>query len=89
MAETKKLQQKNTKRTLSWLMIICRPLLMTGTKKQQRRFRRCCFDYSGSQTRTDDNLINSQVLYQLSYAGIMHGNALSSQGAIPQLLSAR
>ncbi len=25
---------------------------------------------SGSQTRTDDNLINSQVLYQLSYAGI-------------------
>ena len=70
MAETKKLQQKNTKRTLSWLMIICRPLLMTGTKKQQRRFRRCCFDYSGSQTRTDDNLINSQVLYQLSYAGM-------------------
>ena len=27
---------------------------------------------SGSQTRTDDNLINSQVLYQLSYAGITH-----------------
>ena len=26
---------------------------------------------SGSQTRTDDNLINSQVLYQLSYAGII------------------
>ena len=47
------------------------------------------FTYSGCQTRTDDNLINSQVLYQLSYAGIMHGNALSSQGAIPQLLSAR
>ena len=43
---------------------------------------------SGSQTRTDDNLINSQVLYQLSYAGIMRGNVLSSQGAIPQLLSA-
>ena len=43
---------------------------------------------SGCQTRTDDNLINSQVLYQLSYAGIMRGNVLSSQGAIPQLLSA-
>ena len=28
------------------------------------------FTNSGSQTRTDDNLINSQVLYQLSYAGI-------------------
>ena len=28
------------------------------------------FYYSGSQTRTDDNLINSQVLYQLSYAGM-------------------
>ena len=27
---------------------------------------------SGCQTRTDDNLINSQVLYQLSYAGITH-----------------
>ena len=26
---------------------------------------------SGCQARTDDNLINSQVLYQLSYAGIM------------------
>ena len=89
MAEIKKLYQKIIKRTLSWLMIICRQLLIVDTKKQQCRFRHCCFDYSGSQTRTDDNLINSQVLYQLSYAGIMHGNALSSQGAIPQLLSAR
>ena len=44
---------------------------------------------SGSQTRTDDNLINSQVLYRLSYAGIIkRGSALSSQGAIPQLLLA-
>ena len=40
-------------------------------------------------TRTSDTLINSQVLYQLSYAGIIkHGNVLPSQGAIPQLLSA-
>ena len=40
-------------------------------------------------TRTSDTLINSQVLYQLSYAGIRkHGNVLPSQGAIPQLLSA-
>ena len=70
MAKTKKLYQKIIKRTLSWLMIICRQLLIVDTKKQQRRFRRCCFDYSGSQTRTDDNLINSQVLYQLSYAGL-------------------
>ena len=44
---------------------------------------------SGSQTRTGDNLINSQVLYRLSYAGITRGDALSSQGAIPQLLLAR
>ena len=27
---------------------------------------------SGSWTRTSDNLINSQVLYQLSYAGTSH-----------------
>ena len=36
---------------------------------------------SGCQTRTDDNLINSQVLYQLSYAGITHGDFLPSQEA--------
>jgi hypothetical protein len=70
MAETKKLHQKVIKRTLSWLMIICRQPLTVNIKKQQCRFRHCCFDYSGSQTRTDDNLINSQVLYQLSYAGM-------------------
>ena len=38
---------------------------------------------SGRRTRTVDSLINSQVLYQLSYAGITRGNFLSSQGAIP------
>ena len=70
-------------------MLICRQLLIVDTKNSSATSDTAVFNYSGSQTRTDDNLINSQVLYQLSYAGIMHGNALSSQGAIPQLLSAR
>ena len=39
-------------------------------KKTAMSKRHRCFKYSGSQTRTDDNLINSQVLYQLSYAGM-------------------
>ena len=33
MAKTKKLYQKIIKRTLSWLMIICRQLLIVDTKK--------------------------------------------------------
>ena len=46
--------------------------------------------YSGRRTRTVDTLINSQMLYQLSYAGIInkHGNFLPSQEAFLQLLSA-
>ncbi len=60
---------------------------LEGIKKDASQTANISID-SGSQTRTDDNLINSQVLYQLSYAGIMRGNVLSSQGAIPQLLSA-
>ena len=70
MAETKKLHQKVIKRTLSWLMIICCQPLTVNIKNSSAVSRHCCFDYSGSQTRTDDNLINSQVLYQLSYAGM-------------------
>ena len=37
--------------------------------------------YSGRRTRTVDTLINSQMLYQLSYAGITHGDFLPSQEA--------
>ena len=44
--------------------------------------------YSGRRTRTVDTLINSQMLYQLSYAGITHGDFLPSQEAFLQLLSA-
>ena len=42
---------------------------LKGTKKDASQTANISTD-SGSQTRTDDNLINSQVLYQLSYAGI-------------------
>ena len=37
--------------------------------------------YSGRRTRTVDTLINSQMLYQLSYAGITHGDFLPLQEA--------
>ena len=70
MAKTKKLYQKIIKRTLSWLMIFCRQLLIVDTKNSSAASDTAVFNYSGSQTRTDDNLINSQVLYQLSYAGM-------------------
>ncbi len=42
---------------------------LEGIKKDASQTANIFID-SGSQTRTDDNLINSQVLYQLSYAGI-------------------
>ena len=42
---------------------------LEGIKKDASQIANISID-SGSQTRTDDNLINSQVLYQLSYAGI-------------------
>ena len=43
---------------------------LEGIKKDASQTANISID-SGSQTRTDDNLINSQVLYQLSYAGII------------------
>ena len=46
-------------------------IYLEGIKKDASQTANISID-SGSQTRTDDNLINSQVLYQLSYAGITH-----------------
>ena len=43
---------------------------------------------SSSRIRTCDSLINSQVLYRLSYRGIKTGNYLSSQSVSRQVLSA-
>ena len=41
-----------------------------GQPKKASRFRKTlCCNYSGDRTRTCDPLINSQLLYQLSYAG--------------------
>ena len=39
-------------------------------------------------TRTSDSLINSQVLYRLSYRGTLTGEYLSSRGVATQVLSA-
>ena len=39
-------------------------------------------------TRTSDSLINSQVLYRLSYRGTFTGEYLSSRGVATQVLSA-
>ena len=43
---------------------------------------------SPSRIRTCDSLINSQVLYRLSYRGIKTSNDLSSQLVTKQVLSA-
>ena len=47
-----------------------------------------CFD-SPNWTRTSDTLINSQVLYRLSYGGIFQAPALLNQDLCWRYLSSR